>query len=113
MPEPDLFAASPVDALTAFDEWISRSKTSRGLNGSSLAVQRAMWTAFAGWCIRQRIDPVSLTANGLAAYLRSREGTAAASELTARYAWRLVRLIGQVVGFMADEQGAGANTAAS
>src|ERR1700712_2309421 len=101
----DLFAPEPVHALNAFDEWASRAQASRGLNESTGAVQRAMWTAFAAWCIRQRIDPATLTATELDAYLRSREGTAAASELTPRYAWRLVRLIGLVVAFLASQQG--------
>jgi hypothetical protein len=72
-----------------------------------------MWTAFAAWCIRNHIDPATLTATELDAYLRSREGTATASELTPRYAWRLVRLIGLIAAFMASEQGLAPNNAAA
>ena len=109
----DLFAAGPIDSLNAYDRWVARAQTDRGLNDASLAVQRAMWVAFAAWCIRNRIDPVTLTAEELEAFLKSREGTAQASELTARHAWRLVRLIGQVLAFMASEQGLAANGAAT
>jgi site-specific recombinase XerD len=81
-----------------FEAWASRQAgTSKpGVSEATLAVLRPMWMAFAGWCIKQELDPLSLTASELDAYLRSREG-AEMAELSLRYSWRLVTLIGRVL----------------
>ncbi|MHB8948021.1 MAG: tyrosine-type recombinase/integrase [Rhodoferax sp.] len=97
-----------------FDAWASsRNSASRGLSEPTEAVQRAMWTAFGTWCIRNNIDAANLTANELGNYLRSREGTVPESELTPRYAWRLVNLIDRVLNFTASKQGRAPNRAAA
>lgn len=97
-----------------FDAWASsRNSVSRGLSEPTEAVQRAMWMAFGAWCIRNNIDTAKLTANELGKYLRSREGSVPASELTPRYAWRLVNLIGRVLDFSASKQGRAPNRAAA
>lgn len=97
-----------------FDAWASsRNSVSRGLSEPTEAVQRAMWTAFGTWCIRNNIDAANLTANELGKYLRSREGSVPESELTPRYAWRLVNLIDRVLNFAASKQGRAPNRAAA
>lgn len=97
-----------------FDAWASsRNSVSRGLSEPTEAVQRAMWTAFGTWCIRNNMDAANLTANELGKYLRSREGSVPASELTPRYAWRLVNLIDRVLNFAASGQGRVPNRAAA
>lgn len=96
-----------------FDAWASsRTSVSRGLSEPTEAVQRAMWSAFGTWCIRNNIDAAKLTAVDLGKYLRSREGSVPASELTPRYAWRLVSLIDRVLNFSAARQGRAPNRAA-
>ena len=112
----DLFDSVPDEAMLAraFDAWASsRSATARGLSEDTEAVMRAMWSAFGAWCIQGQLDPVALTASELDAYLRSREGLAPASELTPRYAWRLINLVGRVVNYMATAQGRAPNRAAT
>src|SRR5450830_557224 len=97
-----------------FGAWASsRTSVSRGLSEPTEAVQRAMWTAFSTWCIRNNIDAAKLTAVNLGKYLRSREGSVPASELTPRYAWRLVNLIDRVLNFAASKQGRAPNRAAA
>lgn len=117
---PDFSVTEPVANLgplalaAAFDAWAAAGATSnRGLSEATQAVQRAMWTAFSAWCIRMRIDPVSVGVAELAAYLRSREGSVPPSELTPRYSWRLVTLVDRVLNFMAAEQGRAPNRAAA
>ncbi len=103
---------APPDPL--FDAWaLSRNSVSRVLSEPTEAVQRAMWTAFGTWCIRNNIDAANLTADELGKYLRSREGSVPASELTPRYAWRLVNLIDRVLNFAASKQGRVLNRAAA
>lgn len=108
---------SPTKSLlpaSLFDAWASsRTSVSRGLSEPTEAVQRAMWTAFGTWCIRNNIDAAKLTANELGRYLRSREGSAPTSELTSRYAWRLITLIDRVLNFSASRQGRAPNRAAA
>jgi len=72
-----------------------------------------MWSAFSTWCIRNNIDAARLTAIELGKYLRSREGSVPESELTPRYAWRLVNLIDRVLNFSASKQGRAPNRAAA
>src|ERR1035437_9340331 len=99
---------------TAFDSWASsRAYPSRDLSEDTEAGQRAMWMAFGAWCIQLQLDVVALTAADLNAYLRSREGAVPASELTPRYAWRLVSLVDRVVNHWALKQGRGTNRAAA
>lgn len=102
----------PVILASVFNSWAStRTKTVRGLSEPTEAVLRAMWTAFSAWCIRTQVDPVALTADELAAYIQSRVGTEE-SNLTPRYAWRLVTLIDHVIKHLATAQGRASNNAA-
>lgn len=76
-------------------------------------VKRAMWMAFSDWCLRNGVGLAALTAADLYAYLQSREGSAEASELTPRYAWRLVNLVDRVLYHWAQKQGRAPNRAAA
>lgn len=107
---PDFLGMSPppgpVLLASMFDIWASsRAKAHRGLSEPTEAVQRHMWSAFSAWCIRTQVDPVALTVAELVAYLQSRVGSAPESELTPRYAWRLVTLIDRVIDHWASGQG--------
>jgi site-specific recombinase XerD len=107
------FPSSAV-SISAFDSWAaSRARTVRGLSEPTEAVQRTMWTAFETWCNQNRIELSALTAKELNAYLLSREGSVPASELTPRYAWRLVALVDGVLNHAASVQGRARNHAAS
>ena len=53
-----------------------------------------MWSALAAWGAGQGIAIAGVAASDLDAYLRSRGGS---GELSARYAWRLVRLVDRVL----------------
>lgn len=99
----------PVEMALLFDSWAASRQSV--LSDPTEVVQRAMWTAFSTWCIRNQISAVSLTATDLDKYLRSRDGSAPASELTPRYAWRLVNLIDRVLSFSALTQGRAPNRA--
>ncbi len=108
---PDPTKSRVLDSL--FDAWASsRNSVNRGLSEPTEAVQRAMWSAFGTWCIRNNINAAKLTAVDLGKYLRSREGSVPASELTPRYAWRLVNLIDRVLNFAVSRQGRAPNRAA-
>lgn len=100
-------------APSAFDNWlISITGPVGGFSEETQTVHRAMWSAFETWCVRHRIEPPAVTADEIQRYLRSREGAVPASELTPRYAWRLVTLINHVVNHQAAVHGRAPNSAA-
>lgn len=110
----EVASVSPMAFGAAFDSWaLSRTYPSRDLSDDTEAVQRAMWMAFGAWCVQHGLDPIALTASEFDAFLRSREGSAPTSELTARYAWRLVSLVDRVVNHWAAQQGRAPNRAAA
>lgn len=95
----DLFdkldGSSPQTYADAFDSWLVRREQSCGLREqSSVAVYRSMWTALATWCVSRDLHLDALGADHLEAYLLSRGG---AEELSARYAWRLLTLVDEVM----------------
>ena len=101
-------------ATSVFDDWlVSSSGPIRGLSEDTESVQRAMWNAFEVWCQNHKISAATLTGGELHAYLLSREGLVPASELTPRYAWRLVTLVDRICNHMASVQGRGSNHAAA
>jgi site-specific recombinase XerD len=109
---PELAKAS--SATSVFDAWLaSSSGPIRGLSEDTESVQRAMWNAFEIWCGKHKIAVATLTGSDLHAYLQSREGLVPASELTPRYAWRLVTLVDRICNHLASVQGRGANHAAA
>lgn len=94
------------DFAQVFDAWVVlRQSSSRGLSEPTGSVQRAMWLAFGAWCGRVGVHPAGLTVGELAAFLSSREGAVPASELTPRYAWRLLTLVDRVLRYWGSEQG--------
>ena len=98
----------------AFERWLEA--TERSLRQpSSVEVYRHMWDAFVAWCV-SRPRPLRLTAlrqADLEVFLASRSGMqGAASDLTPRYAWRLLSLIDRVLKVHAREHGGAPNSAA-
>lgn len=95
----DLFAAdgaSPLEYEHALRDWLADgSRTGRLRHDSSAEVYEHMWSALAAWCVGRGIALGAITAADLDAYLRSRGGT---DDLSARYAWRLLRLVDRVLG---------------
>ena len=110
----DLFELFPASPASESDPWASfLNSLPRGHSKETAAVQHAMWAAFSAWCGRQELGLATIATGDIEKYLRSREGTAQASELTPRYTWRLVTLIGRVVNHMAAAQGRAPNRAAT
>ena len=90
----------------AFEAWCSHQRQSGRLRrATSEAVYRAMWQALAAWCLAQT-PPRRLRDLGpaaLQAYVAGRDGIAGPGQaLTARYQWRLWRLVQRVQGHADD-----------
>jgi len=99
-------AAPPPPLLGAFEAWCTHQRQSGRLRrASSEAVYRAMWQALAAWCVAQS-PPRRLHDLGpanLQAYVAGRDGIAGPGQaLTARYQWRLWRLVQRVQGHADD-----------
>jgi len=95
----DLFAhaetASPAEYIEAFQGWLAEAGQAGTLHRESSAeVYEHMWSALTAWAVGQGIAIADIAASDLHAYLRSRGGS---GELSARYAWRLVRLVDRVL----------------
>lgn len=76
---------------------------------SSAEVYEHMWTALAEWAVGQGIALHALNAADLERYLASRGGN---DDLSARYAWRLLRLVDRVMAHRARSEGSAPNFAA-
>ncbi len=99
----DLFdepsATSPQAYTEAFDSWVAaREQVGTLRERSSVAVYRSMWSALAMWCVSQGLNLEALTAQHFESYLHSRGG---ADDLSARYAWRLLTLVDEVLSHRA------------
>ncbi|MBT9596673.1 MAG: site-specific integrase [Vitreoscilla sp.] len=97
---PDLFAAtdqaSPSDYHEALAAWLAAAEQAGTLKrDSSIEVYQHMWSAFTVWAVGNGLAIDTLRAEDLESYLESRGG---ADELSARYAWRFLRLVGRVLG---------------
>jgi len=95
----DLFAdtevASPPKYRDAIQSWLAEAGQAGTLHRESSAdVYEHMWSALATWAVGRGIAIDDMTASDLDAYLQSRGGS---GELSARYAWRLVRLVDRVL----------------
>lgn len=102
------------DFESAFEQWLEA--TERQLRQpSSVEVYRHMWDAFVHWCV-SRPQPLrlrSVTQRDLEIFLASRNGMQGpASELTPRYAWRMLSLIDRILKVHARERDLRSNTAA-
>lgn len=95
----DLFTdsgvASPAEYREAILGWLAESeRAGRVQRESSAEVYEHMWSAFTAWAVGNRLALVDIRAFDLDTYLRSRGGS---EELSARYAWRLLRLVDRVL----------------
>ena len=112
MSSPSPSALGEFDA--AFERWLEATER-RLRQPSSIEVYRHMWDAFVQWCI-SRPRPLrlgSLCREDLEAYLASRSGMqGVASDLTPRYAWRLLSLVDRIQKVRAFERGEAVNTSA-
>ena len=104
--EEGLGTEPPPPLLGAFEAWCTHQRQSGRLRrASSEAMYRAMWRALAAWCVAQspprRLR--DLGPAGLQAYVAGRDGMAGPGQaLTARYQWRLWRLVQRVQGHADD-----------
>lgn len=106
----DLDRASPTAWREALEAWRSDAQRSGCLQrDSSAEVYDHMWTALAAWAVGEGITLDALRAEDLNRYLASRGG---ADELSARYAWRLLRLVSRVMAHRVRNEGAAPNLAA-
>lgn len=110
----DLFSdcetASPTAYHEALQGWRAEAERSGCLQREASAeVYEHMWTALAEWAVGEGIALDALGAEDLERYLAARGG---ADELSARYAWRLLRLVGRVMAHRARSGTAAPNPAA-
>ena len=110
----DLFAAedvaSPVEYREAFRGWLAESgRAGRVQRESSAEVYEHMWSALTAWAVGNGLRLADIGASDLESYLGSRGGS---SELSARYAWRLLRLVDRVLSHHARVHDLPPNTAA-
>jgi integrase len=110
----DGFVPPLVEFDAAFERWLEATER-RLRQPSSIEVYRHMWDAFVHWCVsRPRpLRPADLRHEDLQVFLASRSGMQGpASELTPRYAWRMLSLIDRVLAVHARERDEAPNTAA-
>ena len=110
----DLFSdrdrASPTAYRQALDGWRADVQRRGSLQRESSAeVYEHMWAALADWAVGHGIAIDALSAEDLERYLASRGGS---DELSARYAWRLLRLVDRVMAHRSRHEGAAPNLAA-
>lgn len=110
----DLFdepvATSPRTYIEAFDAWLmAREQFGALREQSSVAVYRSMWTALAAWSVGRGLPLDAIKSGDLEAHLLSRGG---ADELSARYAWRLLTLVDEVLSHRAHAGALPRNSAA-
>ena len=111
----DLFAdahqASPADYREALEGWLADAGRAGQLQReSSVEVYEHMWWALSAWAVANGLRLDELSAHDLSAYLASRGGP---DELSARYAWRLMRLVDRVLASHARRRGLPPNRAAA
>lgn len=94
---------------TVFEDWLAHRLSAGTLRQpSSVAVYRSMWGALAAWSgARGLRSPQQLDAGLLQDYLLSRPGGQGADLLGPRHAWRLLRLVDDVLAHAARPQPAG------
>ena len=91
--------ASPAEYDAAFRGWLAQSgQAGRVQRESSAEMYEHMWHALAAWAVGQGLRLADIHAADLGSYLRSRGGS---NELSARYAWRLLRLVERVLSYHA------------
>ena len=113
-PTGDLFdepaQPSPRTYEEAFESWLAAREAFGVLRErSSVAVYRSMWSALSAWAVSRALHLDDLRAGHFEAFLQSRGGC---EDLTARHAWRLLRLADAVQAHRAKAMGLPRNTAA-
>jgi integrase len=112
---PDLFAdhdpVSPTEYREALADWLSdESKAGRLQRASSIDVYTHMWTSLTEWAVGQGVRLAEISAQDLSRCLDARGG---AQDLSARYAWRMLRLVDRVLAHRARRAGHAPNRAAA
>ena len=87
----------------------STARALRPLRADSAEVYRKIWGAFARYCAQRSISLENLDGADLDSFIASRGN---AAEVSARYAWRVLSLVGKVTCFDAERQGITRNSAA-
>src|SRR3954449_313805 len=111
----DLFSNADVPGPAEYDEAFRRwlAKTERaGLvqRESSAEVYEHMWSALTAWAVGNGLRLADIRASDLESFLESRGGS---SELSARYANRLLHLVNRVLSHHARVHGLSPITAAT
>jgi integrase len=105
----DMFEAPTVHGLRtfvqAFEAWLG-TRQSAGVirEPSSVAVYRSMWSALSDWCVGKGIGLDDLSACELETFLMAR---ARPTDLSDRYAWRMLTLVDEVLTRFAQTTGHG------
>jgi integrase len=112
---PDLFAdhdpVSPTEYREALADWLrDESKAGRLQRASSIEVYTHMWTSLTEWAVGQGVRLHEISAQDLSRCLDARGG---AQDLSARYAWRMLRLVDRVLAHHARRAGHAPNRAAA
>ncbi|MBI5270747.1 MAG: site-specific integrase [Burkholderiales bacterium] len=103
-------APSPAAFTTAWITWLECEKRAGRLQlESSVSVYEHMWSALSAWCLGQGVALDGLTSEDLERFLGSRGG---ADEISARHAWRFLRLVDRVLANRARAHGTKPNHAA-
>ena len=90
-----------------FDEawatWLESEKRAGRLQlESSVSVYEHMWSAWSAWCLGNGVDLDGLASEDLERFLGSRGG---ADDISARHAWRFLRLVDRVLASRARHGG--------
>ena len=77
---------------------------------SSVTVYEHMWSALSAWCLGEGVTIDALTVESLERFLASRGGQ---ENISARHAWRFLRLVDRILAFRTRELGVRPNQAAA
>ena len=113
----DLFAelSTPASSPSVFAEsWTSwlkgEQRAGRLRQASSVTVYEAMWSAWSAWCIGEGVALDALEPMDLERFLSSRGGR---DNISARHAWRFLRLVDRVLANRSRSLGTHPNHAAT
>lgn len=105
----DLFGELPAHGLRtfakAFEDWLEARQSSGEIREpSSVAVYRSMWGALSEWCVSRGVELHDLSACELETFLMARPRP---TDLSDRYAWRMLTLVDEVLTRFAQATGGG------
>ena len=110
---PDLSTSLPTTESfsTGFSTWLDGEKRAGRLQlDSSVTVYEHMWSALSAWCLGEGVTIDALTVESLERFLASRGGQ---ENISARHAWRFLRLVDRILAFRTRELGVRPNQAAA